>query len=420
MLRIIEQKIEGLIERTFGRAFKSQLQPVELARKLSREMEQHKTVSVSRVYVPNEFAVYLSSADREEFASYEHSLRAELANYLDAQARGEGLSMVGEAVVLFETDSDLRVGEFGIACRMTDRPGGAAPPAVAPEQAAVSEAPEADPFSAHVADEPAPVVDEIAGTPLAPETVPEGDGDPEEPAPVPEEPAAAPEEPVPVPEEHPGDVDDHAPEPEPASAEEPPFDEGDAAEEWPAVAADAADAQGPVGDQASPVDDPDEAPAAAPEEPADDGAADAPDLPDLPLEPAAGAAAAAAAAPPEPPPANDALEGISGTQIFTAEQARDAGVPTETMTLVLPGGARHTLNRRVTTVGRGRGNDLVIPDANVSRNHAEIRHIGLDYFLVDLDSTNGVEVNGEQVRRHALAHGDVVVIGTTDILVELS
>ena len=69
LLRNIEQKIEGLFERGFRRAFRSSLQPVELARKLAREMEDHKTISVSRVYVPNEFTVYLAPSDRESFAS---------------------------------------------------------------------------------------------------------------------------------------------------------------------------------------------------------------------------------------------------------------------------------------------------------------------------------------------------------------
>ncbi len=400
MLRIIERKIEGLIERTFGRAFKSQLQPVELARKLSREMEQHKTVSVSRVYVPNEFAVYLSSADREEFASYEHSLRAELANYLDAQARGEGLSMVGEAVVIFETDADLRVGEFGIACRMTDQPGGAAPPVVAPEQAIPAAAPAAapagaDPFAAHVADSSADAPDE----PVGPEhpAAEEASGE--------DEPESAPIDTI---DEH-DDVEDAPAQDGPAEpADDDPEIEGDE-ESGPVDGADEpAVADDPEEVVAEPVPEPDPPPAIPGPEP--------PAAPEVPLEPVAGAAAGAV----EPPPVHEALEGISGTQVFTADQARDAGVPTETMTLTMPGGARHVVSRRVTTVGRGRGNDLVIPDANVSRNHAEIRHIGLDYFLVDLDSTNGVEVNGEQVRRHALADGDVVVIGTTDVIVELS
>ena len=43
----------------------------------------------------------------------------------------------------------------------------------------------------------------------------------------------------------------------------------------------------------------------------------------------------------------------------------------------------------------------------------------MDYFLVDMGSTNGTEVNGEIVKRHALADGDTVVIGTTEMAVEL-
>ena len=122
LLRDIEQKIEGLFERSFRRAFRSSLQPVELARKLAREMEDHKTVSVSRVYVPNEFTVYLAPQDRESFASYELSLTTELAAYLEAHARTAGLSLVAPAVVGLVTDTDLRAGEFGIGCRMAEAP----------------------------------------------------------------------------------------------------------------------------------------------------------------------------------------------------------------------------------------------------------------------------------------------------------
>ena len=89
-LRNIEQKIEGVVEKTFGRMFRSTLQPVELARRLAREMEDHKTVSVSRVYVPNQYTVYLSPADRRQFSSYESALVVELGAYLEAHARSEG------------------------------------------------------------------------------------------------------------------------------------------------------------------------------------------------------------------------------------------------------------------------------------------------------------------------------------------
>ena len=82
VLRAIEQKIEALFEGVFGRAFRTNVQPVELARKLAKEMDDHKTVSVSRVYVPNEYTVYLSPSDREQFEGYETSLVAELEEYL--------------------------------------------------------------------------------------------------------------------------------------------------------------------------------------------------------------------------------------------------------------------------------------------------------------------------------------------------
>ena len=118
VLRSIEEKIEGLFEGLFGRAFRANVQPVELARKLVKEMEDHRMVSVSRVYVPNEYTVYLSPPDREQFTSYESSLRNELQEYLSEHARREGYVLLTPPAVGFETDDDLSIGEFGIATRM--------------------------------------------------------------------------------------------------------------------------------------------------------------------------------------------------------------------------------------------------------------------------------------------------------------
>ncbi|TML54321.1 MAG: DUF2662 domain-containing protein, partial [Actinobacteria bacterium] len=78
VLRNIENRIEGLFEGVFGRAFRTHVQPVELARKLVKEMEDHRVVSVSRVYAPNEYVIYLGPSDRQQFESYEESLRTEL------------------------------------------------------------------------------------------------------------------------------------------------------------------------------------------------------------------------------------------------------------------------------------------------------------------------------------------------------
>ena len=127
VLRNIEQKIEALFEGVFGRAFRTNVQPVELARKLAKEMDDHRMVSVSRVYAPNEYAVYLSPGDREQFASYEESLLSELQDYLGEHARRESYVLLSSPQVLMNTDSDLDVGEFGIATRMVQPEPGQGP-----------------------------------------------------------------------------------------------------------------------------------------------------------------------------------------------------------------------------------------------------------------------------------------------------
>ncbi len=94
IFRKAEKKLEGAVEGGFGRAFKSSVQPVELAHKLTKEMGDHKTVGVSNVYVPNEFDVYLGSADFEHLSSLGDSLKAELSNYVVAFARREGWTLL--------------------------------------------------------------------------------------------------------------------------------------------------------------------------------------------------------------------------------------------------------------------------------------------------------------------------------------
>jgi hypothetical protein len=118
MLRSLESKIAGLVEGTFSRAFRSEVRPVEIARKLAREMEQHKSSSVSRTYVPNEYRVFLSPRDRQRFADYEEALAAELGGYLLEHARRERLAMLSKPVIEFETDRRLGLGEFGIQTRL--------------------------------------------------------------------------------------------------------------------------------------------------------------------------------------------------------------------------------------------------------------------------------------------------------------
>ena len=158
VFRNLEARIEGLVEGVFSRAFSSEVQPVELARKLAKEMDSHKTASVSRVYVPNEYTVHLSEEDREKLEGYERSLEQELAGYLLEHARRRGYDLLTRPEVKFNTDDRLRLGEFGIQARLVkasqregERPAPAeeghtmvykaAPPAEEPIRSAPSPAP---------------------------------------------------------------------------------------------------------------------------------------------------------------------------------------------------------------------------------------------------------------------------------------
>jgi hypothetical protein len=229
----------------FGRAFKSSVQPVELARKLTKEMDDHRTVSVSRVYVPNEYTVYLSTPDREQFEAYEASLRLELQEYLAQHARRESYVMLSPPVVLMTTDDDLAVGEFGIATRMIQQRSGRR---------------------------------------------------------------------------------DEAPVPDTKPAQTMVY------------------------------------------------------------------------RPTEPPDSDAAGE-----------------VARETVAL-LDGRTRHEITKPVTVLGRSTSCDVTLGDPNVSRRHAELRQQGTSYWIVDLGSTNGVDVNGARVERAKLDHGDTVTLGESELV----
>jgi hypothetical protein len=250
VLRSIEQKIEGLFEGLFGRAFRTNVQPVELARKLVKEMDDHRTVSVSRIYVPNEYTVYLSPPDREQFADYEGSLTTELRDYLAEHARREGYVLLTAPTVLMETDDDLAVGEFGIATRMAQREPSRGEPA------------------------PAPQLQSGATMVYKPQT--------------------------------------------------------------------------PI--------------------------------------------------PPEGP-------------------AADVALAQEIVTLTMDG-VRREIDKQRFVLGRSKDCDIQLADPNVSRRHAELRQEGSAYWLIDLDSTNGSQVNGQRTARAKLESGDTITVGSTELVFE--
>jgi FhaA, N-terminal domain/FHA domain len=252
VLRSLESKIEGLFEGVFGRAFRTHVQPIELARKLVKEMDDHRNVSVSNVYVPNEYTVYLSPDDRKQFEGYEDALVAELQEYLAEHARREKYALLDAPNVLVTVDDDLAVGEFGIATRL-----------VAPAEEP-SPAPAAPPPPSLPLDQPAQTMIYKAATPVVPDA---------------------------------------------------------------------------------------------------------------------------------PPP----------------ETQR------EVITLTVAG-RTHEVTSPTVVLGRSREADVRVADVNVSRRHAELRQEGASYWIVDLGSTNGVEVNGKHVDRARLRDGDRITIGATEVV----
>jgi FHA domain-containing protein len=248
VLRGIEQRLERVFEGVFGRAFRTNVQPVELARKLAKEMDEHRSTSVTRVYVPNEYTIYLSPGDREQFEGYENSLVSELEEYLSEHAARENYALLTPPRILFETDEDLGVGEFGIATRMAQ-------------------------FGRHGDAEPAPEIPSPGAT--------------------------------------------------------------------------------------------------------------------MVYKPR--------------------------TQPTEAASLTDLGVEREVAVLRWSS-ERRVLETQRSVLGRSRDADVQIDDPNVSRRHAEIVQEGSTYWLVDLGSTNGTEVNGRRQKRAKLRQGDKITVGSTELV----
>ncbi len=110
-----EKKVEGAVSGAFARAFKGDVQPVEIAARLQRELDaEAKLLSRDKRLVPNEFKVGLSQHDHDKLAPYATTLNAELATALRNHARETGYVFNGPVKVVFELDSSLPTGRFTV------------------------------------------------------------------------------------------------------------------------------------------------------------------------------------------------------------------------------------------------------------------------------------------------------------------
>jgi Protein of unknown function (DUF3662)/FHA domain len=119
ILKNIEKRMESLVEGVFGRAFRRQIHPVEIAKGLTKQMDEGRMVSISRTYAPNDFTVHLSKEDTEAIQAYQDALKDELIQYASTHAENKDYHLMTPPRIRFETEESLRFGEFGITAKLT-------------------------------------------------------------------------------------------------------------------------------------------------------------------------------------------------------------------------------------------------------------------------------------------------------------
>ena len=126
--RGFERRLENLVEGVFGRVFKSSVRPVEIGRRLIRELDASRNVDVrGKMIAANFFTVFLSEADYEQFSDISETLCAELSDAAREHARSEGYQFVGHVTSEIVIDPELRTGAFAIDARLKEGASGSGP-----------------------------------------------------------------------------------------------------------------------------------------------------------------------------------------------------------------------------------------------------------------------------------------------------
>ena len=123
-LQSIERRLERMVEGVFRRS-RGSIRPIELGRRLVREMDDNRTVDVKgRRMVPNDFTVMLSASDHASFSDIEDALITELCEAAREYAREEAYHFIGPVRVRLRVDNELRTGRFGIISQLKQADGG--------------------------------------------------------------------------------------------------------------------------------------------------------------------------------------------------------------------------------------------------------------------------------------------------------
>jgi hypothetical protein len=125
-LQRFEERLERLVEGTLAKSFRSSLQPVEIGRRLTREMDLHRRVGVRGLIAPNAFTVTLAAADVDRFANFVDALSRELADAAREHAKVEDYSFLGPVEVQIFEGTRLRAGRFTVTAEVRELSGGIA------------------------------------------------------------------------------------------------------------------------------------------------------------------------------------------------------------------------------------------------------------------------------------------------------
>jgi hypothetical protein len=120
ILRDFERRLGGLVEGLFSKAFRSGVQPVEIAKLVMREMEAGRSVGVSEVWAPNRFELSLSPEDAARYQQAEDAIVSGLKRVIREAAAERGWGLVGPPEVEFTVDEDLKMGDLACVASLVE------------------------------------------------------------------------------------------------------------------------------------------------------------------------------------------------------------------------------------------------------------------------------------------------------------
>jgi hypothetical protein len=111
----LERKLEGVVNGAFARAFKGDVQPVEITARLQKELDaEARMLSRDRKLVPNDFTIGLSSHDYDRLVPYSRTLNQDIIPQLREYAANAGYIFNGPVTIAYEQDADLPLGRFTV------------------------------------------------------------------------------------------------------------------------------------------------------------------------------------------------------------------------------------------------------------------------------------------------------------------